>query len=62
MTTTDNHLYGLQRRGQWLAAGHTPPAFGTEPIWAVPRIEQALEKAALIRFTYGLTVEARRIP
>lgn len=56
------HLYGLQRRGQWLAAPAEPPRFGAEPIWAVPTIEQALEKAALIKFAHGLSVEPRRIP
>ena len=55
-------LYGLQRRGQWLAAPTNPPQFGIEPVWAVPTLQQALEKAALIRHTYGLTVEALRIP
>lgn len=54
-------MYGLQRRGEWLAAPAHPPKFGTEPIWAVATLEQAIEKAALIRHTHGLAVEPRRI-
>jgi hypothetical protein len=59
---TATNLYGLQRRGQWLTAPANPPTFGTEPIWAVPTLQQALEKAQLIKFTHGLSAEPRRIP
>lgn len=55
-------LYGLQRRGEWLSAPSSPPQFGGTTVWAVPSLEQALEKATLIKHLHGLTVEARRIP
>lgn len=55
-------LYGLQRHGQWLAAPAELAQFGVEPIWAAPTIDEALQKATLLRFTHALSVEPRRIP